>query len=79
MKSMVRFVDDILIFWEKAKDQPDDWKYFKLYLNQASHLSWDCEELGEEVVILDLEILIDRQGNKFMCESRTKKESLFCA
>ena len=77
MKLMFRFTDDMLIFWEKSKDQPDDWNYFKLCLNRASNLSRECEELGEEVVILDLKFWIYRQGNKFMRDPCTKKESIF--
>ena len=53
---LVRFIHDVFIIWKKIKTQPDDWKGFKRCLNQASNLNWVCEDLGEKVMILDLEI-----------------------
>ena len=73
---MVRVVDDMFIVWERANNQFSDWKDFKLCVNQESHLKWFCEDLGEEVVFLELGIWIDRQNRKFVHKPHTKKESL---
>ena len=54
IKLVVRFMGIVLIAWEKAKNQLDDWKDFKLCLNQTSNLNCACEDLGEVLEFLDL-------------------------
>ena len=73
---LVRFACYIFIIWINVNRQPDDWKGFKGCLNQASNLNWVCEELGERVVFLDLEIWIDRKEKMFVHKPHTKEISL---
>ena len=61
------------MIWEKVQNQPNDWKDFKLCTSKESYLNCVCEDLGEEVVFIDTEIWIDREGRKFMHEPHTKK------
>ena len=62
IKLMVIIKDDIMIVWEKVKDQTEYWKDFKSCLNYASNFNWVCEDLEEAIVISDLEIWIDFQN-----------------
>ena len=57
---LARFIDDIFIIWKKDIQQPSNWRDFKLCFNQASNLDWICEDLGEQVVFIDLETWTDK-------------------
>ena len=63
---MVRFTDDVLIAWEEIVNQSRAWSGFKSCASKASNLKLVCEDLGEEVLFLDLEIWIDINHNKFV-------------
>ena len=73
---LVRFIDDMFIIWREIKTQPGKWKDFQICLNKASNLNWGCEDLGDKVVFLDLEIWIDRKEQRFMFKPHTKEISL---
>ena len=45
-------------------------------MNKASNLNWFCEDLGEEVLVLGLEIWIDRKEMKLIRKPHTRKEHL---
>ena len=36
---LVRLIDDVFMIWKKNKQQPNSWRDFKTYLNQASNLN----------------------------------------
>ena len=72
-KLIARFVDDMLIVWEKAKAQPGDWKDVKLCSNNVSNLNRVCKDLVKSVVFLDLNIWIDYKRNALMREPHTKR------
>ena len=73
---LVRFIDDMFIIWRKIKMLPYNWRDFKTCLNKASNLNWVCEDLGDRVIFLDLEIWIDRKEQRFMFKPHTKEISL---
>ena len=73
---LVRFIDDMFIIWREIKTQPRNWKDFQICLNKASNLNWGCEDLGDKVVFLDLEIWIDRKEQRFMFKPHAKEISL---
>ena len=63
----------MFIICRKIKAQHDDWKGFKICLNQASNLNWACKELGERVVVfLDLEFWINKKDKIFIRKPHTK-------
>ena len=51
LKLMARLTDDMFTIWETFQNHQNDWKDFKLCVNQASQLNWIFECLGEEVVL----------------------------
>ena len=74
MKLMVIFEDDILVVLDKVKGQPDDSKEFKSYLNKASNFNWSYEELGEAIVLIDLDIWVYHKVSTRVQKSHTKNE-----